>query len=84
MKKITKKELYEMLDRYCKERLNSDSEYHNICINSFTIYFDKYSFMELEDGDFSLSIYLNGEYISAYRSYEMEYIYLDFTMYQII
>ena len=79
MNKITKKEVYELI----KNKLEHN-EYQHININGCTLYYDRYKITDSGDGDYYFYFYENDSFVSAYRTYEMNILYLDFTLYEIV
>ena len=88
MKQITKKELFEMIIKSLRENANlyGDDMFKIIRLNGITIYYTHYKADNdcLGDNDFYIDFFDNDGTCCIYRSYEMEYVYFDYTMYEII
>ena len=88
MKQITKKELFEMIIKSLRENANlyGDDMFKIIRLNGITIYYTHYKAYKgrLEDDDFYIDFYDNDVLSCGFRSYETEYLYFDYTMYEII
>ena len=88
MKQITKKELFAMIINNLRENNNfcGDDKFKYIHLNGITIYYTHYKADKdsLEDNDFYIHFFDNDGICGIYRSYETEYVYFDYTMYEII
>lgn len=88
MKQITKKELFELITESLRENCNycGDDKFKYIHLNGITIYYTHYKACKdsLGDDDFYIYFFDNDGICCIYRSYEMEYTYFDYTMYEII
>ena len=88
MTQITKKELFELITESLRENDNfcGDVKFKYIHLSGITIYYTHYKADKdsLDDNDFCIHFFDNDGVCCIYRSYETEYIYFDYTMYEII
>ena len=87
---ITKTQAYEMLARELKNKTkemeNKNDKYMLFYINGMTFYITDYNLFSFNDesNDFTISLYYKGELVCTYHSYEMDYLYFNFTLYRYI
>ena len=87
MKKITKKELFELVNERLREneKIYAEETHNIIMLNGITIYYTYYNaYIDFSDDDFVLHFYDNDGLSCVFRSYETEYVYFDYNMYEII
>ena len=87
-KRLQKKELFEMITESLRENAKfcGNDKFKYIHLNGITIYYTHYKVDKdiLDDNDFYIHFFDNDGICGVYRSYEMDYVYFDYNMYEII
>ena len=87
MKEITKAELLEsILNELVENDVKYGSDVKHISINGITLYYTSYNCYDkvLDDGEFWIDFNRDTKSVCTFRSYKTNYIYFDYTMYEII
>ena len=88
MKKVTKEKLFEIVCERLREneKKYADETHKIIILNGITIYYTYYDLYTEFSDDFDFAIHFsdNDGLCCVFRSYETEYIYFDYTTYEII
>ena len=87
-KKITKSQTFAMIIEDLRKRIDTmksrNEKFAVFYINGMTLYIDDYKVHMFDDEHFDIRFYCNNELLSSFHSYEMNYVYFNHTLYEII